>query len=231
MAVSPATPEYLKWSEVPITFDYNDHPDFVPKSRWYPLIVCPIVMDVKLNRVLIDGGSSLNILFLKTFDQMGLSRFLLCPSWASFHGIVPSVAATPIGQIILPMTFGTWKIFCTKNIQFEVTDFETVYNAFLGRPTLFKFMAIPYYAYLVLKMPWLCGVISIKADVKQAFDCERERCGIADRLTKSAELQELKKALASPPKPGHAQGEDLQDIHPTGRHTQQDDSIVRGGTF
>jgi hypothetical protein len=49
MAVSLATPEYLKWSEVPITFDHSNHPDFVPKLRQYPLIVCPIVKDVKLN--------------------------------------------------------------------------------------------------------------------------------------------------------------------------------------
>jgi hypothetical protein len=49
MAISPAIPEYLKWSEVPITFDRIDHPDFVPKPTWYPLIVCPIIMDVKLN--------------------------------------------------------------------------------------------------------------------------------------------------------------------------------------
>jgi hypothetical protein len=86
MAVSSATPEYLKWSEVPITFDRSDHPDFVPKSGWYPLIVSRIVKDVKLNRVLVDGGSSMNILSLKTFDQMGLSRSLLCRSWAPFHG-------------------------------------------------------------------------------------------------------------------------------------------------
>jgi hypothetical protein len=71
MAVSPATPEYLKWSEVPITFDHNDHPDFVPKPGQYPLIVSPIVRDVKLNQVVIDGGRSLNILFSKTFDQIG----------------------------------------------------------------------------------------------------------------------------------------------------------------
>jgi hypothetical protein len=68
MAVSPVTPKYLRWSKVPITFDHSDHPDFVPKPGRYLLILCPIVMDVKLNRVFIDGGSSLNILFLKTFD-------------------------------------------------------------------------------------------------------------------------------------------------------------------
>jgi hypothetical protein len=68
MVVLLATPKYIKWYEVSITFDHSDHPDFVPKLGRYPLIVCPIVKDVKLNRVLIDGGSSLNILFLKTFD-------------------------------------------------------------------------------------------------------------------------------------------------------------------
>jgi hypothetical protein len=89
-----------------------------------------------------------------------------------------------------------------KTIQFEVTDFETAYNAFLGRPSLSKFMAIPHYAYLVLKMPGLHGIISIREDVKRAFDCDRESCETTDRLTASIELQELKQALVeSPPDP------------------------------
>jgi hypothetical protein len=116
MVVSPTTPKYLKWSTVPITFDSSDYPDIVPKPRWYPLIVSPIVKDVKLNRVLVDGGSSLNILFLKTFDQMGLSRSLLCSSLAPFHGIVPGAAATPIGQISLPVTFRPRENFYTETI-------------------------------------------------------------------------------------------------------------------
>jgi hypothetical protein len=97
MAVLPATPEYLKCSKVPITFDCSDYPYFVPKTGKYPLIVSPIIKDVNLNRVLVDGGSSLNILFLKFFDQMGLSRSLLLPSQAPFHGILPGIAAAPIG--------------------------------------------------------------------------------------------------------------------------------------
>jgi hypothetical protein len=116
MAVSPATLEYLKWSEVSITFDRSDHLDFVPKLGWYPLIVSPIIKDVKLNRVLIDEGSSLNILFLKTFNQMGLSKSLLHPSRTPFHGIVPGTAATPIGQITLPETFETRENFHTENL-------------------------------------------------------------------------------------------------------------------
>jgi hypothetical protein len=97
MAVSPATPQYLKWSKVPITFDHSEHPDIVLKLGRYPLIVYPIIKDVKLNRVLVEGGCSLNILFLKNFDQMWLSRSLPHPSRAPFHAIVPGAAATPIG--------------------------------------------------------------------------------------------------------------------------------------
>jgi hypothetical protein len=96
MVVSPANPEYLKLFEVPITFDHSDNPNFIPKLGQYPLIVSPIIKDVKLNQVLIDGGSSLNILFLKTFNQMVMSRLALRPSRVPFHGIVSSVAATPI---------------------------------------------------------------------------------------------------------------------------------------
>jgi hypothetical protein len=202
LAVGPATAEYLRWSEFPITIDHGDHPDFIPKPGQYPLVVCPIVKDIKLNRVLVDGGSSLNLLFLKTFDQMGLSKSLLCPSRAPFHGIVPGIAATPIGQISLPVTFGTRENFQTKNIQFEVADFETAYNVFLGRPALTKFMAIPHYAYLVLKMPGPRGVISIRGYIKRAYNCDKESCEMVDRLIAFAELRELKESLAkSPPDP------------------------------
>jgi hypothetical protein len=107
MAVSPATTEYLKWFEIPITFNRSEHLDFVPNPRQYPLIGSPIVKDVKLNRVLIDRVSSLNILFLKTFNQMGLSRSLLHRSRPPFHDIVPGAIATLAGQITLSITFET----------------------------------------------------------------------------------------------------------------------------
>jgi hypothetical protein len=45
-------------------------------------------------------------------------------------------------------------------------------------------------------MPGLCGVISIWGDIKWAFDCDRESCEIADKLTAPVEFQELKQATA-----------------------------------
>jgi hypothetical protein len=160
------------------------------------------VKDAKLNRVLIDEGSSMNILFLKTFDQMGLPRMALHPSRAPFHDIVPGAGATPVSQITLPVTFGTRENFSTENLQFEVANFETAYNAFLEWLTLTKFMAIPNYACMVLKMSGLHGVISIRGDIKHSYNCDKESGEVANMLTTSLELQELKKALAeSPPDP------------------------------
>jgi hypothetical protein len=94
------------------------------------------------------------------------------------------------------VTFRTWENFHTLCMQFEVADFETTYNAFLDRPALTKFMAIPHYAYLVLKMSGPNGLISIKRYAKHAYDFGRESCEMTDMLLASTKLQELKKALA-----------------------------------
>jgi hypothetical protein len=84
-------------------------------------------------------------------------------------------------------------------LQFQVADFEIAYNTFLGRQALTKFMEIPHYAYLVLRMPGPHGVISIRGDVKHAYDYDKERCEMANRLTTSVELQELKKDMVESP--------------------------------
>jgi hypothetical protein len=114
-----------------------------------------------------------------------------------------------------------------KTIHFEVADFETAYNASLGRLALSKFMAIPHYTYLVLNMPG--SHISIRGDVKRAFDCDRESCKTTDSIHRTPRVEVGLGRV--PPIPGHAQGQDFQDVHPTGGHTQQDDSVVRGGAF
>ena len=38
------------------------------------------------------------------------------------------------------------------------------FNAIIGRPALYRFMAIAHYGYLVLKMPSLAGVLTVRGD-------------------------------------------------------------------
>jgi hypothetical protein len=73
-AAESATPAFLRRSRSPITFDQSDHLESVPHLGWYPLIVDPIVGMKRLTKVLMDGGSGLNIMYDETLDAMGIDR-------------------------------------------------------------------------------------------------------------------------------------------------------------
>ena len=77
-----------------------------------------------------------------------------------FHGVIPGTQAHPLGQIDLPVTFGDRANFRSEVLTFEVVDFLGSYHAILGQSCYAKFMAIPNYTYLKLKMPGANGVIS-----------------------------------------------------------------------
>jgi hypothetical protein len=99
---------------------------------------------------------------------------MLTPSRASFYGIIPENAATPLGSVVLPVTFGTKDNYRTTYIKFEVADFDSSYHAILGKPALAKFMAVPHYVYLVLKMLGKTGVLTLHGDLKKSYDCDQE---------------------------------------------------------
>lgn len=61
---------------------------------------------------------------------------------------------------MLPVTFGSLDNYRTEFIKFEVADFDSSYHAIFGRPVLAKFMAVPHYPYLLLKMLGPNGVYS-----------------------------------------------------------------------
>jgi hypothetical protein len=54
-----------------------------------------------------------------------------------------------------------------------VANFDCGYNAIIGRPGLAKFMAIPHYTYMILKMPGPQGIITMRADFQGAAECFR----------------------------------------------------------
>jgi hypothetical protein len=119
-SVKVAAPVNLDWSNKPITFDRGDHPDFVPSPRRYPLVVDPIIGNVRLSKVLMDGGSSLNIIYAETLELLGVDRSEVRVGAAPFHGIAPGKRILPLGQIDLPICFGTPSNFRKETLTFEV---------------------------------------------------------------------------------------------------------------
>jgi hypothetical protein len=105
MSIEPAIPTRLRWSEVPITFSRADQWTSFSEPGRFPLVLKPVVAGSKLNKVLIDGGSGLNVLFTKTLKKMKLDiTHMLTKSNTPFYGIVPGNAAIPLGSVVLPVT-------------------------------------------------------------------------------------------------------------------------------
>jgi hypothetical protein len=136
------------------------------------LVVNPIVNGAFLPKTLIDGGSSLNIIFTEMLRKMefDFSKMTACDE--PFYGVVPGKAAYPIGHVCLPATFGTEENFRTGYLTFEVADFRSSYHTIFGRPMLAKFMAIPHHTYLIMKMPAPNGNLSVLRDIMVPYNCE-----------------------------------------------------------
>ena len=89
---------------------------------------------------------------------------------------MPRKQAIPLGQIDLPITFGDPTNYKMETLTFEVVGFHKTYHGILGRPCYAKFMAVPNYTYLKLKMSGLGGVITIGTSFQRAYEYEVESC-------------------------------------------------------
>jgi hypothetical protein len=129
-----------------------------------------------------DGGSSLNILYAHTMWLMGIGLDQLRPNTTPFHGIAPRKRVQPLGQIDLPVWFGTLENFRKETLTFEVVGYRGAYHAILGRPCYAKFMVVLNYTYLKMKMSGPKGVITVGSSIEHAFDCDVECVEHAEAL-------------------------------------------------
>jgi hypothetical protein len=187
-SVKVAASVYLDWSDKSITFDQGDHPDYVSSPRRYPLIVDPVIGNARLTKVLMDGGGSLNIIYAETLGLLGIDLSMIRAGAAPFHGIVPGKRVLPLGQLDLPVCFRTPSNFRRETLTFEVVGFRGTYHVVLGRPCYAKFMVVPDYAYLKLKMPGPKGIITVGSMYRHAYECDVECMEYAEAITESEAL-------------------------------------------
>jgi hypothetical protein len=183
-----ATPVYLDWSDKPITFDQGDHPDYVPSPGRYLLVVDPIIGNARLSKVLMDGGSNLNIIYAQTLGLLGVDLSTIRVGAAPFHGIVLGKRVLPLGQLDLPVCFGTPSNFRKETLTFEVVGFRGTYHAVLGRPCYAKFMVVPNYTYHNLKMSGPNGTITVGSTYRHDYECDVECVEYAEAITESEAL-------------------------------------------
>ena len=100
-AATPPTPRYIKWSEHDVCWTRKDHPAKIPSPGRYALIVNPLIEGYEFTKVLMDGGSSINILYIETLKKMHLTVSQLKHSDTTFHGVVQGRQALSLGSITL----------------------------------------------------------------------------------------------------------------------------------
>jgi hypothetical protein len=196
-SVKVAAPVYLDWSDKPITFNQGDHPDRVPSSGKYPLVVDPVIGNVRLTKVLMDRGNSLNIIYAETLGLLQIDLSSIRVGAAPFHGIIHGKHIQPLGQLDLPVCFRTPSNFRKETLTFEVIGFRGTYHVVLGRPCYAKFMAVPNYTYLKLKMTGPNRVITVGSTYRHTYECDVECMEYAEALAESealiADLESLSK--------------------------------------
>jgi hypothetical protein len=166
--VLSAVPRVLKaaphqwWRSTTVSFGASDCPNNMAGAGILPLITALVIANMRLHHVLIDGGARLNVISHATFKQLQILGSRLGPS-RPFSGVGPQ-PVYPLRSIALSVTFGTEENFHTENVQFDVAEVNLPFNAIIGRPTFYRFIAISHYGYLVLKMPSPAGVLTVRGD-------------------------------------------------------------------
>src|SRR3954463_3484951 len=105
MATLPLVPQYLRWSEVPITWDRTDYPDLIPTENKYAMVINPLIDGTEFTKCMVYSGSSINIIFLDTLQKMNLMEANLRWTNTIFHGVLPGREARSLGCMTLQVAF------------------------------------------------------------------------------------------------------------------------------
>jgi hypothetical protein len=179
LAAEKAPPSFLDWSGEAITFSREDHP----------------------NRQVLQGADGRRQQpqhpLRAHLQLMGIRLDQLRPSMTPFHGVAPGKRVQPLGQIDLPVWFGTPANFRKEMLTFEVVGFRGAYHAILGRPCYAKFMAVPNYTYLKMKMLGPKGVITVGSSIEHTFNCNVECVEHAEALALDEALVESMEKLVN----------------------------------
>ncbi|KAI4997938.1 hypothetical protein ZWY2020_053280 [Hordeum vulgare] len=169
-------------------------------SGSHALVLDPTIASKRLtcrfSWVLVDGGSSINNLYRDTLLKLGLKEKDLQPTQTVFHDIMMAQSCSPVGKIQLDVLFGDKAHFHREPIWFEVVDLDSPYHALLGRPVLAKFMSIPHYAYLKMKMSGPKGITTVVGDYRKSVECARDRSRLGEALMITEERRQLDRLVA-----------------------------------
>uniref|UniRef100_A0A2N9FKC7 RNase H type-1 domain-containing protein n=1 Tax=Fagus sylvatica TaxID=28930 RepID=A0A2N9FKC7_FAGSY len=127
------------------------------------LVITVKIAGFTTRRVMVDNGSSADILYLPTYQQMQLDKEKLRPMDAPLVEFTGDKVC-PVGIVTLPITVGTHPKTVSKTVDFLVVNCPSAYNAIIGRPTLNRLRAVTSTYHLLLKFPTEHGIGEVRGD-------------------------------------------------------------------
>jgi hypothetical protein len=160
-----------EWAKVPITFTEED---FRLKSMNHnnAMVIEVNIAGWVIGKILVDNGSLVDILFLKTFKKMNLSQHMLHPPEYPLQGF-GGKPIKPVGKVSLPVSFRDLENARTDTLTFDVVDIYHPYLAIFGTGFMNKFDAVIRQQFLCMKIPAPKGVITVFGDQQEARNIEK----------------------------------------------------------
>jgi len=147
--------------DVDLTFTKVDLRDVVPHDN-DPVVISAVIAGRKVHRVLVDQGSSTDVMFWSTFNKLQLFPDQLRPYTGCLYGFAGDQVEVQ-GHLELRTTFTDGFASHTENIRYLVVSASSAYNILLGRPALNRLRAVASTRHMKMKLPNLSGkVITIK---------------------------------------------------------------------
>ena len=146
------------------------------------MVLDPIIDGYCLTRVLMDGGSSLNLIYQDTVRRMGIDSSKISQSNTNFEGVIPGVEAHGRGSVILEVTFGPPGNSRSEELLFIIAPVQSDYHTVLKRTAFARFNALPHYGYLTLKMPGPRGVITVSGITERSSRAEEHATALTAGL-------------------------------------------------
>uniref|UniRef100_A0A2N9HJR6 Uncharacterized protein n=1 Tax=Fagus sylvatica TaxID=28930 RepID=A0A2N9HJR6_FAGSY len=134
------------------------------------LVVTLTIAGFLTRRVLVDNGSSADIIYLPAYQQMKIDKEQLKPIDIPLVGFTGD-KVKPLGVVSLVIEAGTYPRQVRTSVEFLVVDCPSAYNVIIGRPTLNKLRAVTSTYHLLVRFPTEHGIGELKGDQATAREC------------------------------------------------------------
>nr|XP_009388363.1 PREDICTED: uncharacterized protein LOC103975179 [Musa acuminata subsp. malaccensis] len=164
------------------------------------LVISARIANAQVRRIMVDTGSSADILYWDAFQKLGLVKENMKPVCSTLTGFT-GASISSLGVITLPLTLGAFPKAKTVMTSFLVVDLPTAYNAILGRPTLNKTRAVISTYYQTIKFPTHDGVGEVAGNSWESRRCYLAVVSLNKRARIQSPLEDPREGKKPTPRP------------------------------